>query len=466
MNLPSALLDSLEGLPGFDRTAFIAVHEAATHTPSIRLNPGKPVSGGVATLAEAYAKTSARPVDVSPIAWCADGYHLHPRPSFTFNPYFHAGGYYVQEASSMFLGHVMTWLCGDRQGLRVLDLCAAPGGKSTQLASLPFISLLVSNEVIRTRVAVLFENIVKWGAPHVFVSQNDPSHFSRLEGFFDVIVVDAPCSGSGLFRRDAAAVEEWSLAAVDLCSQRQQRILADALPALKEGGMLIYSTCSYSRDENEDVLDWLASEQGMSSVGIGMPSGWGIAESISGKTGSIGYRFYPDRLQGEGFFLAAMRKEYGRESDPSGIRPLASAIPKGTDIDAWIDESAGFLYQQKEDDLIAVPVALSLEHALLAKHLHLRKSGTRLGKLIRGKLNPDHELAMSTMSNRSIPSTALSHDDAIRYLRKDVFIPDSLIQGWNLMTFGGLPLGFMKCMPSRANNYYPADWRIRSQRPG
>ncbi len=466
MQLPSALLDSLEGLPGFNRAAFTAVHATETYKPSIRLNPGKPVSGGVETLVDAFSSGRESTIDVSPIAWCSEGYHLHPRPSFIFDPYFHAGAYYVQEASSMFLKHVMSQVCGDRQGLRVLDLCAAPGGKSTQLASLPFISLLVSNEVIRTRVSVLFENIVKWGSPHVFVSQNDPSHFSRLEGFFDVIVVDAPCSGSGLFRRDAAAVEEWSLAAVDLCSQRQQRILSDALPALKEGGVLIYSTCSYSRDENEDVLDWLASEQGMSSVGIGIPPGWGITESRSEKTGSSGYRFYPDRLQGEGFFVAAMRKEYGREMDPLSINPVVSTIPKGTDISEWIEEPAAFLFQQKEEDLIAVPEALSREHALLTNHLHLRKSGTRLGKLIRGKLNPDHELAMSTMNKRSIPSTALDHDDAIRYLRKDVFIPDSSVQGWNLMTYGGLPLGFMKCMASRANNYYPADWRIRSQRPG
>ena len=466
MNLPSALLDSLEGLPGFDRAAFTAVHASETHKPSIRINPGKPISGGVKTLVDAFARVSARSIDVSPIAWCSDGYHLHPRPSFTFDPYFHAGGYYVQEASSMFLKHVMAEVSGERQGLRVLDLCAAPGGKSTQLASLPFISLLVSNEVIRTRVTVLFEHIVKWGAPHVFVSQNDPSHFSRLEGFFDVIVVDAPCSGSGLFRRDAEAVEEWSLSAVKLCSQRQQRILADALPALKEGGVLIYSTCSYSREENEDVLDWLASEQGMSSVGIGVSPGWGIAESISEKTGSIGYRFYPDRLQGEGFFLAAMRKEHGREMDPSSMKPVVSTIPKGTDISEWVEAPAGFLFQQKEEDLIAVPEALSMEHALLTKHLHLRKSGTRLGKLIRGRLNPDHELAMSIMRHPSIPSTSLNYDDAIRYLRKDVFIPDSPVQGWNLMTYGGLPLGFMKCMVSRANNYYPADWRIRSERHG
>ena len=180
------------------------------------------------------------------------------RPSFTFDPLFHAGTYYVQEASSMFLEQALKQSVDLSQPLRVLDLCAAPGGKSTLLQSLlNKESLLVSNDVIKSRAAILEENIVKWGAANVVVTNNDPAHFARLENYFDAIVIDAPCSGSGLFRRDPEAINEWSENNVQLCSQRQQRIVADVWPALKQNGILIYSTCSYSAEEDEAILDWM-----------------------------------------------------------------------------------------------------------------------------------------------------------------------------------------------------------------
>ncbi|RYZ18668.1 MAG: RsmB/NOP family class I SAM-dependent RNA methyltransferase, partial [Chitinophagaceae bacterium] len=263
MKLPVALLESLEDVPGFDRQAFIAVHEEPAVPTSIRINPLK--------FSEAELST---PIPNSPFAtqltkvpWAYNGFYLSQRPSFTFDPLFHAGCYYVQEASSMFLEQAFTQLLDLSQPIKVLDLCASPGGKSTHIQSLiSGDSLLVSNEVIKTRSIVLTDTIIRWGCTNVFVTNNDPRAFQKLPGYFDTMVVDAPCSGSGLFRKDESAIDEWSLNNVELCSQRQQRILADALPALKEDGLLVYSTCSYSLKEDEEIMDWLVEEMAMENL--------------------------------------------------------------------------------------------------------------------------------------------------------------------------------------------------------
>src|SRR5690606_10699869 len=195
--------------------------------------------------------------------------YLPDRPVFTLDPLFHAGCYYVQEASSMFVAHVVQALALNSQPIVALDLCAAPGGKSTLLNSyLHPESLLIANEPIKARVNVLSDNLVRWGHANTVVTHNDPSAFGRLPGYVDLMLVDAPCSGSGMFRKDHAAIDEWSEGAVQLCSERQRRILADSLPALKEGGTLLYSTCSYSVEENEEIADWLCETQGMEPVDI------------------------------------------------------------------------------------------------------------------------------------------------------------------------------------------------------
>ncbi len=210
--LPKELLSSLHGLPGYDAAAFEAVHASGGQVVSIRINPAKAVNS-----------ISPLPPGASPVPWSSWGYYLPERPSFTFDPLFHAGGYYVQEASSMFLEQALRQTADMDRPLRVLDLCGAPGGKSTLLQSLlsPD-SLLVSNEVIRNRVHILLENMTKWGAPNTVITSNDPHDFARLENFFDIMVVDAPCSGSGLFRREPEATAEWSLDNVRLCRQRRR----------------------------------------------------------------------------------------------------------------------------------------------------------------------------------------------------------------------------------------------------
>src|SRR4030095_5372686 len=212
------------------------------------------------------------------------GYYLPERPVFTLDPLFHAGVYYVQEASSMFLEQALKQSVDLSQPIKILDLCAAPGGKSTLIESLlNEESLLVSNEVIKTRVNVLQENITKWGGKNVVVTNNDAKDFARLENYFDVIVVDAPCSGSGLFRKDPEAVAEWSPGNVALCSQRQMRILADVFPSLKKNGILIYSTCSYSEKEDELILDWIKESFEVRSLRFDVQPAWQIVESCSKK---------------------------------------------------------------------------------------------------------------------------------------------------------------------------------------
>ena len=256
MQLPEKLLNSLANIEGFDKEAFENVHASGEQVTSIRINPAKKSDP------DSYRDRNLK----SEIPWTDYGFYLESRPSFTFDPLFHAGCYYVQEASSMFLEHALKQTVDLSKPLRILDLAAAPGGKSTHIQSLiSKDSLLVSNEVIRSRANILQDNIIKWGSENVIVTINDPKDFGRLENYFDVIVVDAPCSGSGLFRRDEDALEQWSLNNVQLCSQRQQRILADVWPALKQNGILIYSTCSYSTEEDEEIIDWMMEQSAVSS---------------------------------------------------------------------------------------------------------------------------------------------------------------------------------------------------------
>ncbi len=310
MKLPAALTSSLLEVKGFNKETFEQVHESGEQVTSIRLNPKKIKSIGNITFPGEVIAT--------PVPWNSNGYYLDQRPSFTADPLLHAGAYYVQEASSMFLEEALKQAADLSAPLKLLDLCAAPGGKSTLVQSLISESgLLISNEVIKTRVNILTENMIKWGAPNVIVTNNDPRDFQQLDEYFDVIIVDAPCSGSGLFRKDPAAVTEWSEQSVQLCSLRQQRILSDILPSLKPGGLLIYSTCSYSTAEDEQVADWLIEENHLSGVSLTIPAEWNVVESASPLHNAPGYRFYPDQVRGEGFYIALFRK-LGGGSDEDG----------------------------------------------------------------------------------------------------------------------------------------------------
>jgi 16S rRNA C967 or C1407 C5-methylase (RsmB/RsmF family)/NOL1/NOP2/fmu family ribosome biogenesis protein len=448
--VPGELLHSLKNVDGFDEKSFVEVHEHRKPVVSVRINPEK--------INESPFGESER------IPWSSTGYYLPQRPSFTFDPLLHAGAYYVQEASSMFLEQCLRQTVDLDVALRVLDLCAAPGGKSTLIQT--FISdksLLVSNEVIKTRVGVLVENISKWGDENVIVTNNDPRDFSRLPHFFDVMVVDAPCSGSGLFRRDPDAIEEWSPEAVETCTMRQRRILSDAYDCLKQNGILIYSTCSYSPEENENICDWLLSEHDLTSLKVPTKADWKIVETKSAKKGAYGYRFFSDKLKGEGFYIACFRKNDGEmENETRGkkVKILKASTPEKAIIKPWIKEDASLNFYKNGDEVYAFPASIENELLAIQASLYIRKAGVAVGKLVRDELLPAHELALSRLVNDKLFTISLKKEDALQYLRKEEVTLKVDGRGWALVQYHEQHLGWIKMLGNRINNYYPKEWRI------
>lgn len=444
MNLPVQLIQSLHDAPGFEKEPFERAHEQPAPV-SIRVNKLKP-----------FDPNTHFPGGVSRVPWTDSAFYLSERPSFTFDPIFHAGCYYVQEASSMMVGQALLQHADVSRKLKVLDLCAAPGGKSTHIQSLiSKESLLVSNEVIRSRSNVLKDNIIKWGSNNVVITNNDPRDFVRLENFFDVIVVDAPCSGSGLFRREPGAMEEWSADNVALCSQRQRRILADVWPALKKDGILVYSTCSYSQQEDEEIAAWLEEEKNATYLPLKTEESWGLTDT--GK----GYRCWPDKVKGEGFFIACFRKTGGEEESDMRIKKKATILSKAERewLNRWVvGEELQFI--KHEQTVYAWPSDREDAFNWLLNNLRVVYSGTIIGELMRDKLVPDHALAMSNLAAPGIQRQELTPDQSIAYLqRKDMSIETST-KGWQLVTYANHPLGWINALPNRINNYYPKELRI------
>jgi len=397
------------------------------------------------------------------IPWTQFGKYLPERPVFTLDPSLHAGAYYVQEASSMLLEQALTQTTDLSTSLRVLDLSAAPGGKSTHLLSLlSQDSLLVSNEVIRSRASILSENIQKWGHGNVIVTNNDPESFKQLHGFFDVIVVDAPCSGEGLFRKDPDAMNEWSQENINLCALRQQRIVSDVWPALKEDGVLIYSTCTYNEKENEDNLAWLSQQHNVEFIPLVLESSWGVEEIKKDK--AIGYRCYPHKVKGEGFFISVIRKkEQEKPLRTKSKRGFTEASKKITEqLGAWIKDFAAFRVIKQDDLLIQIPRSMYEEVEFLCSALHIVSKGTAIAELKHEKLIPEHAFALSIHCNAdNFPSYELTLDEALSYLRKENLMIGEGKRGFALVTYQGNSLGWVNLLGNRVNNLYPSNWRIR-----
>jgi len=451
VQLPEKLLGSLEGIEGFDKEAFERVHRGREQVTSIRVNPLKmPVASGEWSVGDTHDSQLT-----THVPWSQYGYYLGQRPSFTFDPLFHAGCYYVQEASSMFLEQALKQSVDITRSLKVLDLAAAPGGKSTHIQSLiSKDSVLVTNEVIRSRSNILKDNIIKWGCDNVVVTNNDPRDFARLENYFDVIVVDAPCSGSGLFRRDEEAIGEWSENNVQLCSQRQQRIIADVWPALKKEGILIYSTCSYSKDEDENIIKWMDATFNIQYSTLNIQHSWKIVES------SDGYRFWPDKVKGEGFFIACVKKLNGEDEDEVRTRKKIELLNKKEVeiVKSWVKET-DHDFVKVMGSVYAVPKKLLTGINGLANHLHVIYFGTLIGELVRDKLIPGHALAMSQLIADTIERVELSYDQSIAYLKKKELNIDPG-KGWKLVSYKNYPLGWINVLSNRINNYYPKELRI------
>jgi 16S rRNA C967 or C1407 C5-methylase (RsmB/RsmF family)/NOL1/NOP2/fmu family ribosome biogenesis protein len=394
------------------------------------------------------------------VAWSQHGRYLKERPAFIKDPLFHAGTYYSQEASSMFLEMVLNSL--DLSERIVLDLCAAPGGKSTLINScMPEDGMLVANEMIKSRSWILKENLDKWGSSNVIVTNNDPSDFEKFLGFFDVVVVDAPCSGEGMFRKDKNAVNEWSERNVNLCCSRQKRILSDIIPTITNGGVLIYSTCTFNDKENRDNLKWLQENYQVENLEFQYPSGQGIIEL---KEGDLkGFQFLPGISKGEGFFISAFKIYGGREKlkVPNRIRKLK--------LNEWVGSSTSFLNNQNKNYIIKDSIHNFPEQfeAILKSiiwDLNPIKMGCQIGQDIKGKLKYSHELAFSNqLKPYCFDCVDVSLNEAIRFLQKKVLsdIPD--IESWALILYNKQPLGWVKKVGNRLNNYYPKEFRIRKE---
>jgi 16S rRNA C967 or C1407 C5-methylase (RsmB/RsmF family)/NOL1/NOP2/fmu family ribosome biogenesis protein len=406
-----------------------------------------------------------RPVDSEPVQWCTTGFFLETRPSFTLDPLFHSGCYYPQEASGMFLEQVFKQVVSADGYIRALDLCGAPGGKSTHLSSLiGSRGLLVSNEVIKTRASVLSENITKWGVTNTLVTQNDASAFSELEGFFDVILVDAPCSGEGMFR-DTVAVNEWSEENTIHCSERQKRILTDIWPALNANGILIFSTCTFNPGENESNVKWLVRKHQAEAVELDISKFNGITKIDH--EGIIGYGFYQGRIKGEGLFVSVIRKSGNPGRMTAGTRKKQSFEPVRSDLEVvreWTTFNADNIIRSG-DEIYYVPGRMD-DYRILKQSLKLISPGTKICSVKKNGYVPAHELALSDgIRTDAFHKADLDYSQALSYLRRDNIQPSGIPKGWFLSAYKGINLGFCNNIGSRINNYYPVKWRIRMRVP-
>lgn len=459
MNWPKAFKAEIEVVLGKEYNDFFdtLTEKAAT---SIRFNP---------------RKLAAIPEGFDQVPWYDRAIYLPERPKFTLDPLFHAGAYYVQEASSMILAHALSALVDFSRPLKVLDLAAAPGGKSTLLADLlSDDSLLLANEVIKSRYQVLRQNLIKWGSPNTITSNHDAAGLQSLGQYFDIILVDAPCSGEGLFRKNPAAVDEWSAEQVAHCSARQKKILSDTVALLKPGGLLVYSTCTYNRQENEENARWLCQKFSFEHQEISMPASWKVQKR------DMGYQLYPHRLQGEGFYFACFknlsqttqttdttsrknkRKKQKQQDGFWKILKHKESVP----FEEWLAaDQAVTLLQSPREELIAVPENLLEDTLYIHQKLKRVHIGTPLGTQKKQQLVPAHEWSLSILRNRDIPAYEPELIEVLQFLKKNTLQWPNTSRGWQLVSYQGLALGWIKGLGNRVNNYYPSSWRILMQIP-
>ena len=467
-SLPDAFLDSLSELG--DKAGVLREALLTAPSVSIRENRRKPSPD--------YASMDIDGV----VPWCAAGRYLSSRPSFTLDPAMHQGRYYVQDASSMFLSHVVNTLVGDSAApLLALDACAAPGGKTTALIdALPDGSVVVANEYVPKRAAILKENIIKWGYPGVVVTRDDTARIARACRDFDVVVADVPCSGEGMMRKDKTAVEQWSPSLVDECVARQREIVANLWDAVVPGGYLIYSTCTFNRKENELMVEHMVRDIGAESVRIQVEPDWNITPGID--TSCHCYRFLPGLTRGEGLFMAVLRKpgeaERGKGLGRGGKKPAgkkASRRPSAAAVNVrdvaaaagkWLSRDGGYELTVDEGRVNAVPGNMSALSCALSERLNVIHHGVCVGEIKGGAIIPSQSLAMSqALSIDAFPRVELSREAALDYLRREALtLPDGTPKGFVLVCYESYPLGFVKNLGSRANNLYPSEWRVLTKK--
>lgn len=402
--------------------------------------------------------------DADFVPWCKFGEYLAQRPQFTFDPALHQGRYYVQDASSMFIGYVLGRLVGS-EPVSYLDACAAPGGKTTAaIDALLWGSHVVANEFVPGRAAILRENLVKWGCPYATVTKGDTAQFRKHPGRFDIIAADVPCSGEGMMRKDAEAVAQWSEGLVEQCAARQREIIANLWPALRPGGYMVYSTCTFNVTENEDMVRHMVDEYGAEPVNIDVPAEWGVAGAVVGDLPVC--RFMPQNLRGEGLFMAVVRKPVDDDYVSEVRKPKRKKGEKtakfpevARDVAGWIKPEYEVKFESDGENVWCVPGGFDASDELRPR---------TLVAVIKGKsLIPTQDLAMSDMLQRGAFSECeVNRTTALTYLRHEaVQLPEGTSKGMVLLTYGGKPLGFVKNLGNRANNLYPAAWRILSALP-
>jgi 16S rRNA C967 or C1407 C5-methylase (RsmB/RsmF family)/NOL1/NOP2/fmu family ribosome biogenesis protein len=440
MNLPEAFVTRTKKLLGDD---FSELENALENAPptSIRVND----------------KIKYEPSEEK-VFWCESGYYLKDRPLFTADPLFHAGVYYVQEASSMFLEQAVKQHFPNAS--TILDLCAAPGGKSTLLSqTLPESSLLVSNEIIRSRAYILAENLIKWGNPNVIVSNNEPKDFERLPGFFDAIVIDAPCSGEGMFRKDAGAIQEWSEYNVKLCAERQREIVSAVWDALKTDGILVYSTCTFNRDENEENVKWICDELDAEVLSIDLQGNKDIYQS------DLGYRFYPHKTKGEGFFISVLRKKLIQNRTYKSKKIDKKAVKFVTKPEVsllQLVDSKKRVITIENNQIKAYEKEHLNDYLNLNEELRCLHSGLLLGEMKGLDFIPSANIALSKKLDLiSVETVDVDYNTAISFLRKDAILLPNSSKGYILICYKGIGLGWVKNLGNRCNNLYPHEWRIR-----
>lgn len=431
---------------------------------------------GIHINAEKMQKTGVViPDNAERVEWTSNGFYLKSRPRFTFDPFLHAGAYYVEEPSSMFVEKALNYIQKDIRIDRALDLCAAPGGKSIMIRNSMKGGLLVSNEPLSKRAAVLTENLAKWGNPDIIVTSDFPEAFDGLTGFFDLIATDVPCSGEGMFRKDETARSEWSKANVENCVQRQRDILRTIWPTLRKGGYIIYSTCTFNRREDEENVLFIANELGAEIINLETDADWHICGDTTGRNLPV-YHFFPHKTRGEGFFLALLKKT--SDTPPAENRKSKKKKPETVSADGfaeWINCKENFDFHKSKDGITALRKAFADDYAAISEKLNVICAGVRVctekptkfsnsARKPKPQFVPAPGLALSSCLNRkAFPDISLNYSDAIKFLRGESIPPTVYApRGWVTVSYRNLPLGFANNVGSRLNNSYPPAWRIRS----
>ncbi len=446
--IPDGFRQQLSATLGSDEAArLIAAIEETQPAVGVRFNPRK------------QGELPQWMADATPVEWCPDGYRLATRPNFALTPQWHSGAFYVQEPASMAIQRIVESIVSGP--VRALDLCAAPGGKTTAaMSALPAGSLMVANEYVAQRASILKENLEKWGMPDVIVTNGSTDFLADATSLFDLIIADVPCSGEGMMRKDATARQQWSPGLVTQCATLQRKIISDAIGALRPGGHLIYSTCTFNRDEDESNVEWICKEYDCETLPIEF-----LSAMRSPLTEEHCYRFAPHTTGSEGLFITLLRKRSGDErASKMKPRKIKSVDPK---LIPWIDAAALGGNEPVLFDHNSTIHLISKDYmpllGWLQDHVRIINAGVEVASAKAKGFVVEHGVALSTIYRRGyFPEVALSHDDAIKYLsRLTEPLPESVKTGFVLMTHANLPLGWIKNIGNRYNNLYPANYRVR-----